>query len=135
MGLDRRILSILYYNDIVDVNDVEKFVGEEKGYYIVVVKGETKKLKVPGVNYPESVDETFNEFELEDEFEEIENIFEETVVEEPVEEPVVEESVVEESVVEESVVEPVIEEPVVEEYKNEIDSFEINSFEIELEKN
>ena len=27
MGLDRRILSILYYNDIVDVNDVEEFIA------------------------------------------------------------------------------------------------------------
>jgi hypothetical protein len=126
MGLDRRILSILYYNDIVDVNDVEKFIGEKDGYYIVIVKGETKKLKVPGFVYPEeSVEEIFNEFELEDEFEESENIFERIVedvksnnflisevytMEEPaVEEPVLEEPVVEEPVVEE----PVVEEPVV----------------------
>jgi hypothetical protein len=80
MGLDRRILSILYYNDIIDVNDVEKFIGEKDGYYIVVIKGEIKKLKVPGFVYTEeAVEEKINDVELENEFEESENIFQ-TVV-------------------------------------------------------
>ena len=79
MALDRRILSILYYNDIVDVNDVEKFIGEKNGYYIVVVNGETKKLKVPGFFYPEETDNEILDFEIEDENDESVNDFEKIV--------------------------------------------------------
>jgi len=96
MGLDRRILSILYYNDIVDVNDVEEFIGEENGYYIVKVSGENKKLKVPGVDYPEEeVEEIFAEFDLEEIFidepvEPIEPIENDTFVQKTTEESLLE---------------------------------------------
>jgi len=122
MGLDRRILSILYFNDIVDVNDVEEFIGEENKYYIVKVKGEIKKLKVPGVSYD---DDVFSEFELEQEPPEVE--YKDTFVQKTVEEELLEAekesknillSVTKEVVITETVIDkPVSEEIVLEKIK------------------
>lgn len=50
MSIDRRIVSILYFNDI-NINKVEKFLGEKDNYYEVIVDGEIKKLKIPGKEY------------------------------------------------------------------------------------
>ena len=52
MSLDRRIVSILYFNGISDVESVENFLGEKKGYYEIIINGEIKKLKIPGRYYP-----------------------------------------------------------------------------------
>lgn len=51
MSLDRRIVSILYHNGIVDVNKVEKFIGENNNYYEVIIDGKVEKLKIPGNTY------------------------------------------------------------------------------------
>ena len=51
MSLDRRIVSILYFNGIDDVNKVEKFIGENNGYYEIIINGEFKKLQIPGIDY------------------------------------------------------------------------------------
>ena len=51
MSLDRRIVSILYYNGIDDVKKVEKFIGEKEGYYEIMLDGKLMKLKIPGVEY------------------------------------------------------------------------------------
>lgn len=51
MSIDRRIVSILYYNGITDVENVEKFIGEKDSYYEIIINGELKKLKIPGFNY------------------------------------------------------------------------------------
>jgi len=61
MSIDRRIVSILYYNDITDVNSVEEFIGENNGYYEVKVNGIINKLKLPGENYFENVDDNIDE--------------------------------------------------------------------------
>ena len=53
MTIDRRILSILYYNGIDDANKVEKFIGENDNFYEVIIDGELKKLKIPGKDYVE----------------------------------------------------------------------------------
>ena len=50
MSIDRRIVSILYFNDI-NINKVQKFLGEKDNYYEVIVDGEIKKLKIPGKEY------------------------------------------------------------------------------------
>lgn len=57
MSIDRRIVSILYFNGIKDVNKVEKFIGENNGYYEIIVNGDLKKLKIPGFNYETSSEE------------------------------------------------------------------------------
>ena len=51
MSIDRRIVSILYHNDIFDIEAVEKFVGEKDNYYEIIIGGELKKLKIPGKKY------------------------------------------------------------------------------------
>ena len=53
MSIDRRILAILYFNNITDVNTVEKYLGPNGDYYEVIVDGELKKLKFPDKEYPE----------------------------------------------------------------------------------
>jgi len=60
MSIDRRIVSILYHNEIFDIEDVEKFIGENDNYYEIIIDGELKKLKIPGKDYP-SLDELKNE--------------------------------------------------------------------------
>ena len=60
MSLDRRILSILYHNGIVDVNKVEKFIGENNNYYEIMIDGKVEKLKIPGNKYDE-----LSKFEIE----------------------------------------------------------------------
>ena len=55
MSIDRRIVSILYYNNIFDIEDVEKFIGENDNYYEVSIDGEVKKLKIPGIEYPNDI--------------------------------------------------------------------------------
>jgi hypothetical protein len=58
MSIDRRIVSILYYNNINDVNMVEKFIGINKeNYYEVIINGKVEKLKIPGKEYFEKVQE------------------------------------------------------------------------------
>ena len=56
MPIDRRVLSILYHNDIKDANKIEKFIGQNEKYYEVVMNGEIVKLKIPGVVYDDVVD-------------------------------------------------------------------------------
>jgi hypothetical protein len=51
MSIDRRIVSILYHNEIFDIEDVEKFIGENDNYYEVIIDNELKKLKIPGYKY------------------------------------------------------------------------------------
>ena len=64
MGLDRRIVSILYYNDINDINKIEKFIGETKDHlYEVIINGKIEKLKIPGYKYNES-EKLFEETEI-----------------------------------------------------------------------
>jgi hypothetical protein len=64
MGLDRRIVSILYYNDINDINKIEKFIGENKDHlYEVIINGKVEKLKIPGYEYNES-EKLFEETEI-----------------------------------------------------------------------
>jgi len=53
MSIDRRILTILYFNNITDVNQVQKFLGPNGDYYEVIVDGELKKLKYPEKDYSE----------------------------------------------------------------------------------
>lgn len=55
MSIDRRIVSILYYNNITEVEKVEKFLGENNGYYNIIINGELKKLKIPGREYSENI--------------------------------------------------------------------------------
>ena len=55
MSIDRRIVSILYHNDIFDIEDVEKFVGEKDNYYEIIIGGELKKLKIPGNKYEDEI--------------------------------------------------------------------------------
>jgi dGTP triphosphohydrolase len=53
MSIDRRILAILYFNNINDVNQVQKFLGPNGDYYEVMIDGELKKLKFPDKEYTE----------------------------------------------------------------------------------
>ena len=53
MALDRRIVSILYFNGIEDVESVSEFLGEVDGYFEIKINDEIKKLKIPGKNYTE----------------------------------------------------------------------------------
>ena len=55
MAIDRRIVSILYYNGITDVNEIDKFIGESNGYYQVEINGEIKNLEIPGFHYNEKL--------------------------------------------------------------------------------
>lgn len=58
MSIDRRIVSILHFNNISDVNSVEKFLGtNEENYYEVIINGKVEKLKIPDVKYSEVVQE------------------------------------------------------------------------------
>ena len=56
MSLDRRIVSILYYNNIVEVESIEKFTRVNDDYYEAIINGKFEKLKVPGKEY--KMDET-----------------------------------------------------------------------------
>ena len=58
MPIDRRILSILYFNNIIDVNKIQQFLGEKDNYYEVKINDEIIKLEIPGYNYNEIIDET-----------------------------------------------------------------------------
>jgi hypothetical protein len=78
MSIDRRIVSILYYNGITDVEKVEKFLGENGYYYEIIIGGEVKKLKIPGIDYPSET------LELE-EVEILDEISDETIEDEPIE--------------------------------------------------
>jgi len=51
MSIDRRIVSILYYNNITDINNVEEFIGEKNGYYDIKINGKIKSLKIPDNEY------------------------------------------------------------------------------------
>lgn len=53
MSIDRRILAILYFNNITDVNTVEKYLGPNGDHYEVIINGEVKKLKFPDKEYTE----------------------------------------------------------------------------------
>ena len=79
MSIDRRIVSILYYNDIFDIEEIEKFIGEKNNYFEVVIGGETLKLKIPGKIYPEENNE---EIEYIEDIFEIEELIEEDSFEE-----------------------------------------------------
>ena len=59
MSIDRRIVSILYYNDIFDIEEVEKFLGENNNYYEIMIYGKVKKLKIPGYKYEELSEDKF----------------------------------------------------------------------------
>jgi len=47
MSIDRRIVSILYFNGIMDVEEVQEFLGEKNGFYEILINDEVKKLKIP----------------------------------------------------------------------------------------
>lgn len=64
MSIDRRIVSILYFNGINDIDKVQAFLGESNNYYKVIIDGEIKKLKIPGKIYTEIVEETTFEKKL-----------------------------------------------------------------------
>jgi hypothetical protein len=82
MSIDRRILTILYYNNITDVNQVQKFLGPNGDYYEVIVDGELKKLKYPDKDYTddtnifEKIKEKIEEF-VEDVVEDVKEFVEE----------------------------------------------------------
>ena len=82
MSIDRRILAILYFNNITDVNTVEKYLGPNGDYYEVIVDGELKKLKFPDKEYPEdtnifeTIKEKIEEF-VEDVVEDVKEFVEE----------------------------------------------------------
>ena len=62
MAIDRRILSILYYNGITDVNMINSFIGESHGYYQIEINGIIKNLKIPNFIYnDEELDENIDE--------------------------------------------------------------------------
>jgi len=58
MSIDRRIVSILYYNEIFDINSVEKFIGEKDNFFEIIINGKNKKLKIPGKYYDDIISET-----------------------------------------------------------------------------
>ena len=58
MSLDRRIVSILYYNNIFDVEKIENFTRVNEDYYEATINGKFEKLKVPGKEYVSKIDET-----------------------------------------------------------------------------
>jgi hypothetical protein len=71
-GVDQKILAILRFNNI-EVSTVEKFIGNNENYYNVLINGEIKKLKIPGIDYiQEEETEVFTSFEFEEEKELIE---------------------------------------------------------------
>jgi hypothetical protein len=51
MSLDRRIVSILYYNNIFDVNSVEEFIGEKNNFYEIKIDGKIMKLEIPNKGF------------------------------------------------------------------------------------
>lgn len=62
MSLDRRIVSILYYNNIFDVNSVEEFIGEKNNFYEIKIDGKIIKLEIPNKDYnPEKIVIEFND--------------------------------------------------------------------------
>lgn len=63
MGLDRRLVAILFYNGINDVTRVEKYLGRKDDYLEVIIDGKLEKLKIPGILYPDNIIST--EFEIE----------------------------------------------------------------------
>jgi len=65
MSLDRRIVSILYHNGIEDVESVQQFIGEENGYFKVVINDEVRNLEIPGNLYVISEESTLKK-ELQD---------------------------------------------------------------------
>lgn len=75
MSFDRRIVSILYFNNINDVSRVEKYIGENGDYYEVVIDGKVQKLKIPGRIYNEiEPEEFFDEKILKDFSEEVKKV-------------------------------------------------------------
>ena len=55
MGLDRRLVAILFHNGINDVTKVEKYLGRKDDYLEVIIDGQLQKLKIPGILYPEDI--------------------------------------------------------------------------------
>ena len=53
MSIDRRILAILYFNNITDVNTIQKYLGTNGDYYEVIIDDKVTKLKFPGKEYTE----------------------------------------------------------------------------------
>ncbi|MCK9417110.1 hypothetical protein M0Q97_10680 [Candidatus Dojkabacteria bacterium] len=62
MSLDRRIVSILYYNNIFDVNSVEEFIGEKNNFYEIKIDGKIMKLEIPnkGIEFNDVVESAKN---------------------------------------------------------------------------
>lgn len=62
MSLDRRIVSILYYNNIFDVNNVEEFIGEKNNFYEIKIGGKIMKLEIPnkGIEFNEVIESAKN---------------------------------------------------------------------------
>ena len=62
MSLDRRIVSILYYNNIFDVNNVEEFIGEKNNFYEIKIGGKIMKLEIPkkGIEFTEVIESAKN---------------------------------------------------------------------------
>ena len=90
MTLDRRIVSILYFNGINDVESVDRFLGRNGDFFEVMIKGEIVKLKIPGNLYLD--DDVYTQFEFENSSEEI------------VEDDVVEDDVVEDETIENTII-------------------------------
>ena len=57
MSLDRRIVAVLYFNDLYDINSVENFTRINEDYYEAIVNGKLEKLKVPGKDYFVDIEE------------------------------------------------------------------------------
>ena len=55
MGLDKRLIAILFHNGINDVTRVEKYLGRKDDYLEVIIDGQLEKLKIPGIIYPEDI--------------------------------------------------------------------------------
>jgi len=79
MSLDRRIVSILYFNGYFDINSVENFARIDDNYYEAIINGELKKLKIPGKEYFEE------EIKKEKETKKVKTIFEQKSIEEELE--------------------------------------------------
>ena len=144
MSLDRRIVSILYFNGITDVNQVEKFIGEnEENYYEVIIDGNLRKLKIPGLEYFEN--EVYTEANFVEELKKSENekqeilksfeepSFEEKLLNAEMESKKIKKPIkksVDKKTLEEEIVKPFYEKKQIENFEEELKNSEIEKQEI-----
>ncbi len=57
MSLDRRIVSILYFNGITDIETVEHFSRVNEKYYEALVNGKFIRLRIQGKDYSDEIEE------------------------------------------------------------------------------